>query len=82
MKYIQAVEPGWPPDGWRDITPYFVEYPRTLRGYTQYALKFGYLVCRQVVTENGLRYRRVAVALAPIIPGITNAATRRKRTNT
>lgn len=68
------MKPGIPPAGWRDITPYFGEVPETsISAYGKKMLQYGYLLRKQTVVDKGLRYRRVAVALAPHIPGITTA---------
>lgn len=64
LAYIYAVKPGIPPLGWRDITPYFGGIPKSLAGHRRLAESKGYLLAIQTITENGFRYRRVAVALA------------------
>lgn len=71
LSYIEAVKPGIPPLGWRDVTPYFGKIPRSLGGYRILAEADGYLLAIQTVTEHGFRYRRVAVALAAH-PSVTN----------
>lgn len=77
LKYIAAVKPGIPPLGWRDITPYFGGIPSSLGKWRLLAEKQGYLLTLQTVTEHGFRYRRVAVALAKLLPG-TNRSTNTK----
>ena len=64
LAYLRAVKPGIPPTGWRDVTPYFGGIPRSMSGHRTLAEANGYLLAIQTVTENGYRYRRVAVALA------------------
>lgn len=69
LKYVNEVKPGPPPYGWRDITPYYGGIPESL-GYTNMVLRrHGYYACTQIVTsEDGLQYRRVAVARISTLP--------------
>jgi hypothetical protein len=73
MKYIRAVEPGPPPFGWKDVTPYFGAKKVDIGHYKELAERSGYLLAKQIVTLNGLTYRRIAVALKSHHPS-SNAA--------
>jgi hypothetical protein len=70
LKYIRAVEPGIPPLGWRDITPYFGRVPEHLGKSKLLARRSGFVLSVQTVIQNGQKYRRVAAALAPHSPAI------------
>jgi hypothetical protein len=61
--YIRALNPGPPPLGWRDVTPYFGGMPQSLGHYKVRAEERGYILCMQTVFNEGQWYRRVAVAL-------------------
>lgn len=63
FKYVRALNPGPPPFGWKDITPYFGRKFVAIGKYRIIAEEEGYLLTRQVVTINGQTYRRIAVAL-------------------
>lgn len=66
VAYIKALNPGRPPLGWVDVTPYWRgELPRALTGYQKVVGAAGFLIQTQIVIHNGQRYRRVAAALAP-----------------
>lgn len=67
LKYIAEVDPGPPPLGWRDITPFFWPIPKegqSLQAYKLLLAKYGYLIITQTVTHKGQTYRRIAVALS------------------
>lgn len=68
FKYIEAVKPGPPPAGWRDITPYFGRKKVDLGTYRLRAEAKGYLLQWQQVTHKGRTYRRIAVALKSHLP--------------
>ncbi len=69
MFYCQAVEPGFPPFGWKDITPYFGGIPSSLNNWRKsICKKYGWLLAIQTVKQGGQKYRRVAVALDPESP--------------
>lgn len=63
LKYIAAVQPGPPPFGWKDVTPYFGKKYTSLDTYKKRAAENGYILERQIVTQKGRTYRRIAVAL-------------------
>lgn len=68
LAYIREVMPGPPPLGWRDITPYFGTVPNTVGQYKIMLSRYGYHIAIQTVIDQGQRYRRVAVVLAPHTP--------------
>lgn len=75
FNYIRAVNPGPPPLGWRDITPYFGEKKMSsITAYQKMAANAGYILQTQTyLPQQGLPYRRIAVALSSHLPS-TKAA--------
>lgn len=73
LKYIRAVNPGPPPFGWKDITPYFGSQHVDIGKYRILAEKAGYLLAKQQVTEGRRTYRRIAVASNSHHPTMENS---------
>lgn len=72
LKYAQALNPGPPPFGWKDITPYFGSKKVDIGKYRIIAEEAGFLLAKQVVTVDGQTYRRIAVALKSHHPSMEN----------
>lgn len=80
MEYIRSKQPGFPPSGERDITPYFgKQWPQSLSAWRSSVAKNGYYMSIQTITQKhvcddtctapcfkpGFTYRAIMVCLNP-----------------
>lgn len=65
IRYIRDKQPGYPPYGWKDITPYWGKvWPKSLSAWRTAAAKYGYYISVQTVhsKEHGT-YKAILVCL-------------------
>ena len=67
LRYIKSKDPGLPPNGWRDITPYFgKQWPVSLSAWRTSAAKNGYYISVKLITKDSLTYRAILICLNPV----------------
>lgn len=66
VNYIRSKNPGLPPNGWKDVTPYFgKKWPKSLSAWRGTAKKNGFYVSVQLVRppDGSEPYRAILVCL-------------------